>query len=321
MNPLFSTSSPAASRVCVWIRDMVPITRQPQQQRTATKTRSRPPLSTRRRSLKLLLLYFATGAGAGVAWFHSVHQPQRKSSPIATVKVKKEGEQELPMRNRTKTPKEDHIKFMGQTGGLRHYRRILCYGDSLTFGSTTTFQKYPYGPYLQAQLPSTVDVQWLGLPGWTTAQMVAEEDRPGVGLQALLQDRDDGEDPIEVVILLAGTNDLWNSSVKDIFQRLIQLHQVCFNNHVSHTIAIGIPPSHYQANDAVAAQKAHTINQQLQAHCEEHADQTTYVEFPFDFRRDGKHWDPDGLHFSQRGYQEFGDAFSTIVQQILSSTH
>jgi len=52
-------------------------------------------------------------------------------------------------------------------------RRILCYGDSLTAGTSPPFNElFPYGPYLETELNTSkeeeVVVRWRGLPGWTS---------------------------------------------------------------------------------------------------------------------------------------------------------
>ena len=49
-------------------------------------------------------------------------------------------------------------------------RRILCYGDSLTAGTSPPFNELlPYGPYLETELNASIEeevvVRWRGLPG------------------------------------------------------------------------------------------------------------------------------------------------------------
>ena len=70
-------------------------------------------------------------------------------------------------------------------------RRILCYGDSLTAGTSPPFNElFPYGPYLETELNTSkeeeeeVVVRWRGLPGWTSQQMV--DYNSNIGLQSSL---------------------------------------------------------------------------------------------------------------------------------------
>ena len=105
-------------------------------------------------------------------------------------------------------------------------KRIFCYGDSLTAGTSPPLdQLFPYGPYLEQELnnlyiqsslslsslsmlsePESAVVRWRGLPGWTASAMVDYMDDPTVGLQSAL---DGIRNPsLSLVIILAGTNDI-----------------------------------------------------------------------------------------------------------------
>lgn len=104
-------------------------------------------------------------------------------------------------------------------------KRILCYGDSLTAGSSPPLdQLFPYGPYLEQELnnlymqslslssssssdePESAVVRWRGLPGWTASTMVEYMDDSTIGLRSAL---DGIRNPsLSLVIILAGTNDI-----------------------------------------------------------------------------------------------------------------
>ena len=202
--------------------------------------------------------------------------------------------------------------------------RVFCYGDSLTAG-TSGFDLYPYAPYLEKQLPDdSARVAWIGLPGWTAASMWEERDSPKVGLKAALerytQEQQNTGPPVSLVIIMAGTNDMgFGYGADGILDHILKLHQICFDMGVPRTLAIGIPPSGYQSMVPAAAELAATVNEKLRAYCAEHSHTSTFVDFPFAFERDGENWFPDGLHFTQRGYQVLGESLAPTVARILSS--
>ena len=207
------------------------------------------------------------------------------------------------------------------TNSARH--RILCYGDSLTAG-TSGRDEFPYAPFLQDKLGTMAQVRWIGLPGWTADNMLNNRDNDSIGLMAALQrynTQDPGEfqHPVSLVILLAGTNDMGHGFDKDeISSNLYKMHELCLENQVPHTIAIGIPPSGYQARVPQAAELAQSINQNLKAYCDR-SSTCTFVDFPFQYERDGANWYADGLHFSRKGYQVLGEALVPTVESVLDA--
>lgn len=213
---------------------------------------------------------------------------------------------------------------------LRYRHRVFCYGDSLTAG-TSGMGEYPYGRHLQAALANNnndkVQVEWLGLPGWTAHAMVQNQNDAIVGLQARLQAYNNNDDnkkdylhPVSLVILLAGTNDMgYGFDEEEITNHLVQLHQICATNGVPHTIAVGIPPSGYQTMVSSAADLAQATNQNLRQYGQAHPGATTYTDFFFAYEAGGVHWDADGLHFSPQGYKVLGESLAPIVQRVLTS--
>mmetsp|Transcript_9400 Transcript_9400/g.18826 ORF Transcript_9400/g.18826 Transcript_9400/m.18826 type:complete len:259 (-) Transcript_9400:423-1199(-) len=98
-------------------------------------------------------------------------------------------------------------------------KRILCDGDSLTAGLLGNWcAKFePYAKRLGQLLNTRVD--HVGLSGWDTQQMVDALDSPSsedvkrvrwepAGLRLALQRAKDDNDPYDVVIIMAGTNNL-----------------------------------------------------------------------------------------------------------------
>jgi lysophospholipase L1-like esterase len=128
--------------------------------------------------------------------------------------------------------------------------------------------------------------------------------------------------PLSLVILLAGTNDLaYGFTAREITANLLRLHAVCLDSGVvaPRTLAIGIPPSGYQAVHENVAETVATINENLRQHALQNAPNFTYVAFPFPFEQHGENWYSDSLHFSEKGYQVLGESLAPVVEQILQS--
>lgn len=209
---------------------------------------------------------------------------------------------------------------------LQH--RVLCYGDSLTAGTTSEdfFRNYPYAPHLETALTASddsnlgVQVRHLGLPGWTAASMAQALDDGSVGLRATLrriQETLEGQVP-SVVIVLAGTNDLATSpDAQAIADHVAALHRAAREFGVPRTVAVGVPPSWYQSISEPARILTANVNQHLQAEAQSHAPAMSFVPFPFPYERDGSLWDPDGLHLSPQGYQILGECLAPAVRHLL----
>jgi lysophospholipase L1-like esterase len=205
---------------------------------------------------------------------------------------------------------------------------ILCYGDSLTAGTSPPgWQEYPYATSLERKLllhfPS-VQVRHQGLPGWTANQMVQQSNGPQ-GLATLIQLQNQQQpssssSSLSIVIILAGTNDLaYTGDVDEIFQSILALHTVAYQNGISNTIAIGIPPSAYQHHTPSVADVAERINQKLTAQTSISMPGTiTFIPFPFSFPSEAtlsneNIWAPDGLHLSPLGYDSLGEKLASIL--------
>jgi lysophospholipase L1-like esterase len=222
--------------------------------------------------------------------------------------------------------------------------RILCYGDSLTAG-TSGWDLYPYAPYLEQgllELRDSVAVRHRGNPGMQAAEMAANLDGPRRGLRSAIQAVTDPS--LSLVIILAGTNDLGyallaapnvETAAEEISSHLIALHTVCAELGVPRTLAVGIPPSGYQYVNEAARNLATLINERLQQFAsqteaesstsapqqEQQASKSfpvTYVPFPFAYEPDGDNWHSDTLHFSERGYRVLGESLVPVVHSILA---
>lgn len=200
--------------------------------------------------------------------------------------------------------------------------RILAFGDSLTAGtSPPDYQNYPYAPHLESALSKQstlqgidVAVRHAGFPGWTSENLLEEANGSGGLVTTIRRIQDPG---LSMVLILAGTNDLgYPRSVNDISESIIGLHKLCYDENVPNTIAISIPSSGYQSMNQEAAEKAYQINQKIKTFCDSEP-RASYFSFPFEFERNGEKWSPDGLHFSQNGYQFLGESLAPLVEQII----
>jgi lysophospholipase L1-like esterase len=199
--------------------------------------------------------------------------------------------------------------------------RILCYGDSLTAG-TSGMNLYPYAPYLERAFNDRTDrtheimVRYRGLPGWTAAAMVEQVDGPSTGLRPLITNAQ----PVSVVIILAGTNDMaYGQNAKTITEDVLLLHKIAWEQNVPRTIAITIPPSGYQSANEQARSLADEVNRNLEEACSRENSQAIFMQFPFEYERGGENWHPDSLHLSERGYKVLAESLIETVESALTS--
>jgi lysophospholipase L1-like esterase len=125
--------------------------------------------------------------------------------------------------------------------------------------------------------------------------------------------------PLKLVILLAGTNDLaYTDNSTDITNNILALHEICHEEGVKHTLAIGIPSSGYQSMNEAAASLARTVNNELKEYCRSES-RATFMSFPFEFACDDEKWAYDGLHFSAMGYRVLGLSLVPLVEHIITA--
>ena len=192
--------------------------------------------------------------------------------------------------------------------------RILCYGDSLTAGTSPPLDElYPYAPTLEKALGSSVLVRHRGLPGVSADAMLQHADDEQNGLRSLLR-----KSSPALVIILAGTNDLgYASGSAPIVRSVCGLHELSHELGVP-SLAVGIPPSAYQAMQPEAAARAREVNDELREWCNERIQLCSYVEHPVGSWSEGDaRWAPDGLHFSPEGYAMVGERLAGVVTERL----
>lgn len=228
-------------------------------------------------------------------------------------------------------------------------KMIFCYGDSLTYGlSPPSSVQYPYAKYLMGelnllynsdsassklQMPATI-VGHLGLPGWTSSQMLDHINDKKAGICEIVQHNP----TLSLMIILAGTNDLGRitnaekSVARSVIESIVKLHQGAIEcaggdrNKEFRTLAVGVPGSAFQEKVHVASELAAYINDGLKnfatiskTYGTSTIGQVSYIEFPFPYKDGDSKWSPDGLHLSEEGYKELGRQLAIPVKMILDS--
>ena len=196
--------------------------------------------------------------------------------------------------------------------------KVFCFGDSLTAGSSPPLtEDFPYSKHLQEKLrtaprlESSV-VRWRGYPGWTASALLNEG-----GLPTLLDNIHASAGTLDLVIILAGTNDLaYESDFQKILDSIIGIHNIVHEKGAM-TLALGIPPSGWQAQSISAKNVAATTNSALESWAKGN-EKVLYCPFPIqNFDRNNGFWCPDGLHFTPDGYKHIGESLAPIVADVL----
>jgi len=191
---------------------------------------------------------------------------------------------------------------------LDGYRSILCFGDSLTEGFCGGGRaRRPYTERLSLRLrergarPKILNA---GVCSENTTAML-------VRLPKLLTSRG----PFDLVVILAGTNDLSASAPAEIVRNILQLHQMAFGVN-AHTVLLTIPE--VKVPGAVCDRMnatAREVNARLRSFALQHQDCVHFVDLAEKFPHDTLHaglWEKDGLHFTAKGYEMIGDLLAEL---------
>eukprot|EP00547_Thalassionema_nitzschioides_P000453 CAMPEP_0194204968 /NCGR_PEP_ID=MMETSP0156-20130528/4349_1 /TAXON_ID=33649 /ORGANISM="Thalassionema nitzschioides, Strain L26-B" /LENGTH=207 /DNA_ID=CAMNT_0038931115 /DNA_START=165 /DNA_END=788 /DNA_ORIENTATION=- len=197
-------------------------------------------------------------------------------------------------------------------------KKIFCFGDSLTAGTSPPFfEEFSYAKHLEEKLRTepgleTSLVRWKGYPGWTSSTLLQDGGLPGI-----IDKIRESAGNLDLVIILAGTNDLaYGTDCQIILNSITGMHDIVHAKG-GKTIALSIPPSGWQAKSNSARSLANSVNDKLESWAKEN-DKTTFTPFPIqEFDRNSGFWSPDGLHFSPDGYQKIGESLTPIVANIL----
>lgn len=208
--------------------------------------------------------------------------------------------------------------------------RILCFGDSLTAGSTGIRRKrHPYSITLQQHLDfhhhtllgrnilPIFEVHNAGIPG----ERVVDQMFPR--LKKILQD---ARTKYTWVIILGGTNDLSkyrNSSsmgdYKSIFYALVKLHNMA-HSYGARTVAITIPDRECMGSGGCyyLNRTQSKVNDLLRDFAAQNTNKVALVDLANEILlpRDERLWG-DYVHFNEGGYHKMADAiYSSIKEHI-----
>lgn len=208
-------------------------------------------------------------------------------------------------------------------GSEKSLKRVLCYGDSLTAGFCSGGAIFePYGRSLAealgaAGVPNEVLV--CGHSGGLASDFVAKKDSTlvdvvgstGKGLGRILSE--DG--PFDLVIIMAGTNDLGrNAPPKDVLRSIRALHKECHKRGVP-TVAVPPPPAPLRSasQEAMRLQSASLIEDWAHRAVSGRVFYQDPAEFVPATPGSGWIWEPDRLHFTPAGSRCLGESLAKVL--------
>jgi lysophospholipase L1-like esterase len=150
--------------------------------------------------------------------------------------------------------------------------KLLCVGDSLTAGYSSWGTVFtPYGEVIESLSSGRVEVDTIGMSGWTSGDLLGALDaqsvrdvcrKKSVGLRTQLKAKS-----YQLVTLLIGTNDLGTDvSVATLFDNICQLREVILQ-HVPRVVLLTVPSSRDLA-------QIHELNRQIRQLVLEHQENT-----------------------------------------------
>ena len=121
----------------------------------------------------------------------------------------------------------------------------------------------------------------------------------------------------DLLILMAGTNDLGHGkTAEEIFKNIKMLAEFSLEANVS-VLHVGIPDSAFLFRSSEARVKRDNVNKLVENFAKSKEQLVIYTPCPFNFSPNSRNFDTDGLHFSEIGYQAFGEGLSGVVSNFL----
>ena len=203
--------------------------------------------------------------------------------------------------------------------------KILCYGDSLTYGwSNGGREETPYAPVLQQALATRgveATVRHWGGPGKTARELVDPAlggPNGANGLVTLLR-KCKGFSPGAslplLCVIMIGTNDLaqvgLGSTADSIYSDIENMHELA-KGEGAKTLAVTLPGSGMAERFPEAEKARVAVNERIRSDLD-----TDIFEFPFPYSDGDERWDPDGLHFSPYGYEALGVALADPILDLV----
>jgi len=221
-------------------------------------------------------------------------------------------------------------RFSNHDGKSRSRARVVAFGDSLTAGWYCKGSKFePYAKALLKSLPPeiAVDIFVCGLSGYTAGQMVDSMDkdnlrdhagRTGKGLRRILRE----EGPVDLAIVMAGTNDCGTQAhPDDVVSAVKQLHVACHEAGTK-TVMLTVPESRQMCEIFTARDRREAVNSRLKKWAKRQPNVQAVVETGklVPWSASSEHWENDGLHFSKLGSRHLGVQLATCLASVLESS-
>jgi len=212
-------------------------------------------------------------------------------------------------------------------------KNILCFGDSNTWGYTplsgarySINERWPR--VLQANLGDKYHIIEEGLCGRTVASHM--QDRPQRSGQELLPAILESHRPLDLVIVMLGTNDLqhcFNLSAEEIAQSIKSFCLLIKNNefisqHSPETKILLISPAHLAElpkEDQQHFKGAQLKSKQLAKYYSQVASDL-HIEF-LDAHNVVQTTNLDGIHWTKEQHNKFGEILSSTINKIFMSSY
>lgn len=229
---------------------------------------------------------------------------------------------------------------------LDRNRTILCFGDSLTFGTNRQTQLLsPLHPHAYAKhlsellrrplVTSDGNGNLKKQEEFTSNSAIVENGWPGEVTSHMWSRLPDtlkkAKDP-QLVIILGGTNDIGaGESKENIVANLQSMHYAALNgSSVSHTIHLTVPPSAAFVNPQMKSRfgdKRKAVNEEMRMFIHNHNKRHAvirgevggiflvdleFIYLPIEEHRSS--WNKDLLHFSAEGYDGIADLIYRAMQ-------
>jgi lysophospholipase L1-like esterase len=214
-------------------------------------------------------------------------------------------------------------------------RRVLAFGDSLTEGYVTSTSFAPYSDHLRTLL--NANITHAELSSAAASRSVAVDNYGVSGdfatampdrLHLVLRKAQEVGAPYDLVIVLAGTNDLGcDGSVDDIFGSLTRMYAEVLAHHSrsAHLLLVTVPEARMTFSEGYT--RARTgLNERIRDFHAEHVDQRTHLldldkVIPYSSVRKTDReaeflplWS-DTLHFSALGYERVACLLYAVIRE------
>ncbi|KAM0806949.1 putative SGNH hydrolase-type esterase domain-containing protein [Seiridium cardinale] len=193
--------------------------------------------------------------------------------------------------------------------------RILCLGDSLTAGYPPA---HPYAgklvEYLEAAFPTHgVEIQVDGVPGDLVTR------GSFIKRMETMWKMQEPEGGFDWTIVLGGTNDVgWGFSADKVLQSLKKVYDIPLSKG-GKVLALTVPETRLENNDL--DERRNAVNDGIKSHKQQNFytfDLYKSVPYRTMSKADQeKYWDPDGLHFTEAGYDLIGEKVAEGLTKIL----